>query len=253
MSVARLILVALVVTGLGAQTAPRLMTAKDTLNFAGVGSPAISPDDQWVLYTRTVRDWDDAQWRQRTHVWRVRIDGTGARQLTFDNDNTTAPAWFPDGSSIAFLSSRGAAAAGGSGTPAGQGAAAEGPTAQVFFMYTDGGEAWAATKHETAISSFSISPDGKKILFAAQDPLTAEDRRRQRERDDPEVVDATFRWTHLWVFDIESGKERRLTEGRFVASDPQWAPDSNRIAFVARPTTKVDDSDQSDVWVTSLD
>src|SRR6185503_750007 len=139
--------------------------------------------------------------------------------------------------------------AAGSTAPAGQTAGAEGPAAQVYFMYTDGGEAWAATKHETAITSFSISPDGKKILFTAQDPLSPEDRRRQRERDDAVVVDESFRWTHLWAFDIESGKERRLTEGKFVASDAQWAPDSNRIAFVARPTTKVDDSDVSDVWV----
>lgn len=251
MSATRLIVVALAVAGLGAQSAPRYMTARDTLNFANVGAPAISPDDQWVLYTRTVRDFDDAQWRQRTHIWRVKMDGTGARQLTFGNDNTTSPQWFRDGSKIAFLSSR--VAPGGAAAPSAPAAGAEGPASQVYFMYTDGGEAWAATKHETSISSYSISPDGKKILFSAQDPLSADDRRRQRERDDAEVVDETFRWSHLWVFDIESGKERRLTEGKFVASDAQWAPDSNRIAFVTRPNTKVDDSDVSDVWVTSLD
>jgi dipeptidyl aminopeptidase/acylaminoacyl peptidase len=228
------------------------MTAKDTLSMVGVGAPAISPDDQWVLYTRTVRDFEDAQWRQRTHVWRVKIDGTGARQLTFGNDNTTAPAWFPDGGRIAFLSSRtqGAAApAGGAQAAAG----GEGPSTQVYFMYTDGGEAWPATKHETSVSNFSISPDGKKVLFAAQDPLSADDRRRTRERDDAEVVDETFRWTHLWVLDIESGKEKKVTDGKYAVSDPQWAPDSNRIAFVARPNTKVDDAAISDVWTTNLE
>jgi len=247
------LLIALAFVVSAVQPAPRLMSARDTLSFVGVGGPAISPDDQWVLHTRTARDFDEAQWRQRTHIWRVKIDGTGARQLTFGNDNTTAPAWFPDGSKIAFLSSRsaGAAPAASSGAPAG-GAAAEGPLTQVYFMYTDGGEAWPATKHETAISNFSISPDGRKLLFAAQDGLTAEDRRRQRERDDAEVVDGTFRWTHLWVFDIESGKESRVTTGKFVVSDPQWAPDSNRIAFVARPNTKVDDAAVSDVWLTDL-
>jgi dipeptidyl aminopeptidase/acylaminoacyl peptidase len=227
------------------------MTAKDTLSMVGVGAPAISPDDQWVLYTRTARDFDDAQWQQRTHIWRVKIDGTNARQLTFGTTNTTAPAWFPDGGKIAFLTSRTSAApaaGGGQGAPAG-----EGPGNQVFFMYTDGGEAWQATKHETAVSAFDISPDGKKILFASQDPLTADARRRQRERDDAEVVDETFRFTHLWVFDIDSGKEKRVTSGQFTVSDPQWAPDSNRIAFVARPNTKVDDAAVSDVWTTDLD
>src|SRR5688572_8470921 len=70
---------------------PRFMTVRDAQNMASVGSPAISPDGQWVLYTRTVRDWTDAQLRTRTHIWRVRIDGTGARQLTFGDANTTSP------------------------------------------------------------------------------------------------------------------------------------------------------------------
>ena len=94
------------VTAAGQSPKPRLMTVKDTQNFVNVGSPAISPDDKWVLYTQAVRDWNDAQLRTRTHIWRVKIDGTGARQLTFGDANTTSPAWFPDGSKIAFLSSR---------------------------------------------------------------------------------------------------------------------------------------------------
>jgi dipeptidyl aminopeptidase/acylaminoacyl peptidase len=227
----------------------RVMTVRDTQNFVNVGAPAFSPDDRWVLYTRTARDWNDAQLRTRTHIWRVRIDGTGARQLTFGDANTTSPAWFPDGTRIAFLSSRAPAAP----QAQGQAAGAEGTGNQVFIMYTDGGEAWQATKHEGGVSSFSISPDGRTLLLTAQDPLTAEDRRRQRERDDALVVDETFRWTHLWTHDIESGKERRLTDGKYVVSDPQWAPDSKQIAFVTRPTTKVDDSGWADVWVTSLD
>src|SRR5690349_12060505 len=93
------------------QAAPgaRLLNVKDTQNFVTVGSPAISPDDRWVLYTSTVRDWDDAQWRTKTHIWRVKLDGTGARRLTYGDANTTTPAWFPDGSRLAFLSSRASA------------------------------------------------------------------------------------------------------------------------------------------------
>jgi dipeptidyl aminopeptidase/acylaminoacyl peptidase len=222
---------------------PRLMTVRDTQNFVSVGSPAISPDDQWVLHTRTVRDWDDAQWRTKTHLWRVKIDGTGARQLTFGDVNTTAPEWFPAGDKMAFLSSRGAAPAT---------ADSDGGGSQVFFMHVDGGEAWPATKHAGGVSAFSISPDGKTLLLTAQDPLTAEDRRRRRDRDDAVVVDETFRWSHLWTFDIATGKETRLTEGQFVVSDPQWSPDSKKVAYVTRPTTKVDDSAWSDVWVVEL-
>ncbi|MBM3750845.1 MAG: hypothetical protein FJW21_06645, partial [Acidimicrobiia bacterium] len=230
--------------------ATRLMTVRDTQNFVAVGSPAISPDGQWVLYTRAVRDWDDAQLRTRTHIWRVKIDGTDARQLTFGASNTTSPAWFPDGKRMAFLSSRPPAT--GAAPAAGAAAGGDGAGNQVFMMHTDGGEAWQATKHEGGVSSFSIAPDGRTIILTAQDPLTADDQRRQRDRDDAEVVDERFRWTHLWSFNVESGKSERVTRGDFVVSDPQWSPDSQRIAYVTRPTTKVDDSAWSDVWVTDL-
>ena len=86
----------------------RMMTAWDTQNFTTVGSPRISPDDQWVLYTQSVRDWDDDELGRATHIWRVRTDGTDRRQLTFGASNTGSPAWFPDGSKIAFASGRGA-------------------------------------------------------------------------------------------------------------------------------------------------
>ncbi len=227
--------------------APRLMNVRDTQNLVNVGNPDISPDGQWVLYTRAVRDWDDAQLRMKTHIWRVRIDGTEGRQLTFGTANTTSPAWFPDGRRIAFLSSRAApppspAAAGGDPPPGGGN--------QIFIMHTDGGEAWQATKHESGVSNFAISPDGRTILLLAQEALTPAERRRQRDRDDAEVVDSTLRWSHLWTFDVESGKTERLTRGEFVVSDPQWSPDGRTIAYVRRPTTRVDDSAWSDVWVT---
>lgn len=214
----------------------RRMTVWDTQNFTTVGSPRISPNDQWVLYTQSVRDWDDDELERTTHIWRVRVDGTDRRQLTFGESNSGSPAWFPDGSKIAFSSGRG-----------------EGDVSQVFSMYVDGGEAWQVTEHEGGVSQFSIAPDGEMILFTARDQLSEEQERRQKMRDDAEVVDERFQMTHLWLFDIESGKSKRLTGGDFTVSDPQWSPDSSRVAYVSRPTTKVDDSSWSDVWVVDLE
>lgn len=218
------------------QETPRYMTVRDTQSFVSVGSPEISPDDEWVLYTRSERDWEDEELSRTTHVWRVRANGSDARQLTFGEESAGSPAWFPDGGKFAFTTSRG-----------------EDEDSQVYFMYTDGGEAWQATEHEGGVSQFDISPDGTKLLFTARDPLSEEEEKRRKLRDDAEVVDQDYVMTHLWVFDIESGEETRLTEGDYTVSDPQWAPDSSKIAYVTRPTTKVDDSSWSDVWVVGLD
>ena len=214
----------------------RMMTAWDTQNFTTVGSPRISPDDQWVLYTQSVRDWDDDELDRTTHIWRVRTDGTDRRRLTFGESDTGSPAWFPDGSKIAFASGRG-----------------EGEESQIFSMYVDGGEAWQVTEHEGGVSQFSIAPNGESILFTARDRLSEDQERRQEIHDDAEVVDESFRMTHLWFFDIDSGESKRLTSGDFTVSDPQWAPDSSKIAYVTRPTPKVDDSSWSDVWVVDLE
>lgn len=214
----------------------RVLSAEDTLRFDSVGSAQLSPDDQWVLYTRSVRDMEDEELSRTTHIWRVAIDGTQRRQLTYGEESANSPAWFPAGDRIAFLSSRG-----------------EGEGNQVFFMYVDGGEAWQATEHEGGVSQFRISPDGGKLVFAARDPLSDEEEEKRKTRDDAEVVDEKFRMTHLWIFDVESGEETRLTEGEFTVSDPQWSPDSTRIAYVARKNTKVDDASFSDIWVADVE
>ena len=211
---------------------PRVLSAEDTLRINSVGGGRISPDDQWVLYTKSIRDMQDEELTRTTHVWRVNIDGTQRRQLTHGEDSASSAAWFPAGDQIAFTSSRG-----------------EGEDNQVFFMYTDGGEAWQATEHEGGVLQFSISPAGTKVLFTSRDPLSDEEEKKRKMKDDAEVVDAEFRMTHLWVLDIESGEEKRLTEGEFTIGDPQWSPDSSQIAYVTRPTPKVDDGSRSDIWV----
>ena len=219
-----------------------LMSALNTLRISSVSGPALSPDGQWVVYTKRERDVDSDDLKAVTHIWRVHVDGTQRRQMTRGANSCSSPSWFPDGNKLAFLSSsKKAGDAGGESNT------------QIFFMHMDGGEAWQVTKHEEGISSFSLSPDGKKILFTARDPLSKEEKERQKNKDDEEVVDQNFRMSHLWIYDIEKEKESRLTEGKFTVSGPEWSPDSRRIAYEARPNTKIDEIWNSDIWVIETD
>jgi len=222
------------------QESSRVMSARDTLRISSVGSAAISPDDRWVLYTRTERDMDDEMLESSTHIWRVGLDGVGRRQLTRGDSSAGSPEWFPQGDRFAFVTSR-------------DSEDGDDGDRQVWAIYSDGGEAWQLTDHEGGIGQFDISPDGTMVLFTARDPLTEEEEEEERLHDDAEVVDQDFRMTHLWVHDVESGDERRLTEGEFTVSDPRWSPDSARIAYVTRPTPRVDDGSWSDIHVVDVE
>ena len=115
---------------LKAEGPPRVLSARDTLRINQVGAPVLAADGEWVVYTVRSRDMDDPDLEAVTHLWRVRVDGTGARQLTRGPQSATAPAWSPDGSLVAFLAARDAEAE---------------AKAQVHFLYADGGEAWQVT------------------------------------------------------------------------------------------------------------
>ena len=135
---------------------------------------------------------------------------------------------------IAFLSSRGKPEA----------------KSQIHFLPMDGGEAWKVFDHKEGIQSFRISPDGRKILFIAQQALSEEEEKKRKAKDDAEVVDEKFRWSHIWVYNMSSKKSVKLTEGDFVVSDARWSPDGKQIAYVRRPNTKNDESWKTDIWIT---
>lgn len=227
---------------------PRVLSAKDTLRIKQVGSPHLSPDGQLVLYTLITRDMEDKDLKRITHIWLFKKDGTGKRQMTQGEESCTSPAWFPNGREIAFLSSRGR----GNASSGGQEDSQKAASTQLFVMYVDGGEAWQVTHHKENVQSFEISPDGKSIVFTARDPLSKEEEKKQKEKDDAVVVDEEFRMSHLWIIDVMSKKTSRLTEGDFTVSDFQWSPDSQKIAYVSRPNTKVDESWNSDIWVINI-
>ena len=222
----------------GAEARPtRVLSARDTLRIDQVGSPALSPDGEWVVYTVRSRDMDDPDLEAVTHLWRVRVDGTGGRQLTRSPQDATAPAWSPDGSIIAFLAARGE-------TP-------EAKT-QVHFLYADGGEAWQVTEHDEAVRAFSFAPDGSALLLLAQDGLSEAEEERRKEQGDAEVVDGSFQMTHLWLHDLATDETRRLTEGDFTVANPDWSPDARQVAFETRPNPTANDGWRSDIQVVDV-
>ncbi len=189
------------------------MTIEDALAIRQVGAPQFSPDGKHIAYT--ISEWDKEGDRRVSHIWLVSSEGGPTTKLTTGEKGETSPQWSPDGSNIAFLADR------DKGT-------------QVWVIPVDGGEADKLTNEENDIQYFQWSPDGKRIAFVTRDtPKDKTDReKRKKEKFDAIVVDSDFIYSHLWVIDVETREKRRLTEGDFSVSDPQWSPDGASIAFV---------------------
>ncbi|MGH9874008.1 MAG: prolyl oligopeptidase family serine peptidase [Pyrinomonadaceae bacterium] len=214
----------------------RLLGALDLMKVATVGSPRISPDGSRVAYTvGEVKMEKDKEWKTVTQVWVVPAAGGEAMQYTRGDKSSAAPEWSPDGSMLAFLSDR-----------------EKDGERQVWAMMADGGEAWVVTSHKGGVTGFRWSPDGKQLLLTAADQPNKDEEDRKKVKDDPIVMDRDIKMSHLWLWNIEKKEGKRLTEGNFTVSDPQWSPDGMRITYTTRPTPKADDGSLSDVWIMTL-
>jgi len=219
-----------------AKDGKKLLTATDVLRINGVGSPRISPDGARVAYTVSeVKMEKDKEWKSTTHVWVVPTNGGKARQYTRGDKSATAPEWSPDGTMLAFLTDR-----------------EKDGERQVWMMNADGGEAWSVTSHKGGVSGFHFSPDGKRLVFTAVDQPNKDEEDRKKVKDDTMVIDHDIKMTHLWLFDLDKKEEKRLTQGDWTVSDPQWSPDGTRITYTTRPTPRADDGALSDVWMVTV-
>jgi dipeptidyl aminopeptidase/acylaminoacyl peptidase len=219
-----------------AKDGKKLLTATDLLRVNGVGAPRISPDGARVAYTVSeVKMEKDKEWKSTTHVWVVAINDQRPRQYTRGDKSASAPEWSPDGSMLAFLTDR-----------------EKDGERQVWMMMADGGEAWAVTSHKGGVSGFHFSPDGKRLVLTATDQPNKDEEDRKKVKDDTMVIDHDLKMTHLWVYDLDKKEEKRLTQGDWTVSDPQWSPDGTRITYTTRPTPRADDGALSDVWVVTV-
>ena len=103
----------------------------------------ISADGKRLLYLEQ---------RQISHIWTANIDGSNARQLTFDNQSVGMPAFSPDKKKISFLMQ--------SGDPL-QG------SLHVYIMQSDGTNRTQLMLGDALDYTASWSPDGKYMIYGS--------------------------------------------------------------------------------------
>ncbi|MBX7495963.1 S9 family peptidase [Qipengyuania sp. 6B39] len=223
----------------------------DLLRQKDVSSPDIAPDGSQVVYT--VRETDVEKDKTETHIWLAQWDGSGTRQLTHRAGETESnPKFSPDGRVIAFISGRDADEDGAEDTPD-----------KLWFLPLAGGEAYALEGIDGSVSDFAFSPDGSKLALIVQDAKPRKDKAK-KDRPEPIVIDRyrfkqdgvgylDNRRERLWLYDIESGKAQRLTDGDFDEAMPVFSPDGSRVAFVSRRFADAERSPDFNLYVARID
>jgi dipeptidyl aminopeptidase/acylaminoacyl peptidase len=227
----------------------RAISLDDLARLQRVGSPAISPDGEWVVYS--VSQIDTKEDKSQTHLWMVKWDGSADFELTYDKEGASAAKFSPDGKYISFLSSRPGPAKG----------------SQVWVMDRRGGEAQQLTAiTDQDIEGYAWSPDGKKLLLTLHPKSEPEPEEGKKPEPPKPIVINRYHFKQdvhgyirnddydaLYLYDLAAKKPEKLTTDKNVNEEnPAWSPDGQWIAFVSNHDQDPDRSNNTDVFVAAV-
>lgn len=201
-------------------------TPETAMKVKAVGAVRVSPDGRKVAYTVSQAVMTPEKSEYVTQIWLANSDGSSPMQLTFAEKSSENPQWSPDGSMIAFTSSRSS-------------------KNNLYVLRLIGGEAEQLTDVKSAVGSFAWSPEGKQIAFIMKDSQSDDEEKNTKGKDDSRWVDENVKMNRLHLVNLEkdaNGKRepRKLTGDYNVDGNFDWAPDGKTIAFTRTRMPKAD-------------
>ena len=209
-----------------------LFTSQDIFELEIVTDPRVSPDGEWVVYTRRSNDimTDNA----RSNLWLASIDGEYHRPLMSGKKNFAYPKWSPSGDRLLYMSNL-------EGKP------------QLYIRWMDTGQTALISNLQHRAYNLAWSPDGKYIAFTMRipdksRPLSVKMPKKPKgakwsskvkyvtkaryQSDGRGILEPSYE--HIFVLPAEGGSARQITQGEFNHGGAlAWAADSKQIFFSA--------------------
>lgn len=239
------------------QVTDGLLTPEILYSLARISDAALSPDGKKVLYGVTFISIEQNKGNRELFV--VDTDGSNKKQLTHTPKSEQNAVWINEGKQIAFLYN-------------------EDGKSQLWVMDADGSNRRQVSHYEGGINAFSISPDGKNVLFVSD--IKFGKRTSDIYPDLPKatgriVTDLMYKHWNEWVetvphpfvasFDGKTiGEPTDLLAGEPYEcpmkphsgiEDLAWSPDSKSIAYACRKKTGMEYalSTNSDIYLYTIE
>lgn len=203
----------------------RFLQAEDLCRLNVITSVAISPDERKVAYTVENVSADKKKYFSKIFLADTK---TGeSRQFTFGEVSDCGLVWSPDGKYIAFISTRN-------------------KKTGIYVISSEGGAEKKIIEEDGSFSNLVWIPDGKELVYVFRYNDSHKEKDEKKKKESPlyrHITRLLYRVDlsnflpadryHIWKVDIETGKTKQLTKGKYDEYCPAVSPDGKWIVFVS--------------------